>query len=926
VTEVIAPMAPNALAQRARAIKERCYAAWHSDPAEALRCAAEIAALADQSLGSEAAPEVQALAHWTAAIAAIVNGELPGAIGHLDRAREAFERLQLGADAAQVQIPRIMVLSMLGQFEQASDCAQATRDALLAQGDLRSAARVVLNMGSLCYSQDRYAEAARHYREASLWFARVGDREHSVLADLGRGDACSFLGDLDEAEALYRRAAQRASAHGLHVILCSATQALAELEFVRGNYRAALNGLETAIRTFTRMQLPLLRMQAEKALADTYAELNLFEEAGALYAEVEALVEDDPSTHAWLCVHRARLAAMQGRPGDALGALARAQAWFDSSDNSVGAAEVSLARATLAMRAGLWQQAFDCAAQARRCLEALGLPGEHALLAMAAAEVRTGALDHALAHLRQLLESASTPLPVRERSWLWQGRALLAEGRRQQARAAFESAVELAELGLTLLPGDDVQRGYLDARAGAYEELLRLELAATGRADDAVAVLMALERLRARTLSLQLAVGRTPSAALAGNPDLQAERERLDWIYRRSNRHLRESGDEAVSPGLERERQALETRILERQRRARLAQAPHPGAGGTPATDWQRLGTTLQAGQALVAYAQLDGEVFAISLHAGEYRLHRELARQDALDAAVRALRLQLETQRLGAATLSRHGELLERRVRLCLGRLHDMLWRPLEDALQGVQALRIVPTAAVAALPFAAFWDGTRYLVERFDISLLASVAAAFDAPQPPQVEKVLLMADTARLDGSRSELEALARIWPSALVLGGPEMTREALREQAPAAELLHIACHGEFRADSPLFSALLLGDGAFTAMEIEQMRLRRHPVVILSACDTALADAARGDEALGLVRSFLVAGASRVIAGLWQVDDAGTAQWMERLHREIRQHAGTVQTVKLAAQMARVQRGYIAEGVHVWHWAGFVLHGGN
>lgn len=920
-----------ALREQARAIKERCYAAWHSDPAAAIRCANELAVLVLEHPDSAAAREVEALAQWTAAIADIVAGDLTRAVDRLDRARAAFASLSLHVDAAQTRIPMIMALSMLGRFDEAEACAVAARDALVAQGDLRSAAKVVLNMGSLSYSRDRYAEAAQHYLHASAWFARVGDREHSVLADLGRGDACSFLGDLAEAEALYRRAAQRASAHGLHVIYSSATQALAELAFVRGNYREALTGLEAASRSFAALQLPMLRLQAEKALADTYLELNLFAEAEAIYAQASTTLGDDSAFEAWLHLQRARLAAMQGRDAAATAALQQAQESFDRVDNPVGRAEVSLTRATIAMNSAQWSSACAHAAAALECLETLELPSQHALLALAAAELRQGARASALCRLETLLGDPSTPLPVRERAWLWHGRALLAEGRTDGARASFASAVDLAEVGLRSLPTDDVQRGYLDARAGAFEDLLRLELAAE-RAEpgdaSAMAVFTALERLRARSLLLRLAHASRAdtSTDTAETAQACAERERLDWIYRRSNRHLREGTDESPPSGLGLERQALEARILERQRRDRLAAPAQPSAAGDGAPHQARLHVAAAAREALVAYGHLDGEIFAVSRQDGRLRVHRDLVEREELARASHALRLQLETQRLGAVNLARHGELLERRVRHCLGTLYDMLWRPLASALGGVEEVRIVPSAAIGSLPFAALWDGKHYLVERLGICMLASAAATLGSPPRPRVERVLLMADTARLAGSRREVEALAQLWPGARVLGGAALTRKGLQEEAPRADLLHLACHGEFRPDSPLFSALLLGEHAVTALEIEQLPLRQRPIVVLSACDTALSDTSRGDEALGLVRAFLVAGASRVIAGLWQVDDASTADWMTRLHQGIQQFGDSESSggVSLSRVISLIQRQSINQGVHAYHWAGFTLHG--
>jgi tetratricopeptide (TPR) repeat protein len=916
--------------QRARALKDRCYAAWHSDPADAARAAGELEALCVAEANTPDAVEIAALADWTAAIAAIGAGEFTRALERLDRAHTGFIACALLHDAAATQVPKVMTLALLGRFEAAEACATVARDTLVDLGDLGAAARVVLNLGSLCYSRDRYADAARHYRLASAWFARAGDREHSILADIARGDAQSFLGDLDEAESLYRRAALRASAHALHVITATATQALAELALTRGNYRSALDGLQAARREFAALGLPLLVRQVERALADTYLELNLLDEADALYQPLTEVREEEATTTAWVWVQRARIASARGAAGAAAAAFDRATVCFEHMDNDVGRAEVALGRATLAMNAGEWLAARALAADAHARLVALDLPAAHALLAVAAADVRLAASDAALGALRTLLDDPATPLPVRERGWLWHGRALLASGAREAARRSFEHAVELAEAGFARLPADDVQRGYFDARTGAYEELLRLELAASAvRRDDALAVgvLAAVERLRARTLAVELAL---PGCAEPGSDTAttRAARERLDWIYRRSSRQLRDEADEPLPAGIDNERQALERQLLEQFRGARLADHD-PGAARPPiGIDWDAVRESQADDEALVVYGRIDDEIFAISLHERHVRLHRGLATPQAVAAAQAALGLQLDTRRLGAAHLERHGALLLDRTRRALGRLHDLLWLPVAHALGAAAHARIVPCAEFGALPFAALWDGRRYLAEGVATTRLISLAAALDRPPPPVPQCVLLLADTERLAGTRVELDGLAAIWPERSVLGGQDATRDAFRRGAPGADLLHVACHGQFRADSPRFSALHLRDGAFTALELESLRLPRHPIVVLAGCDTGRADTSRGDESLGIVRAFLVAGASRVIAAHWAVDDARTAEWMLELHRELRDAGQQAEPGRrwVTAAVAAIQRRYIARGAHPYDWAGFTLHGGS
>lgn len=507
----------------------------------------------------------------------------------------------------------------------------------------------------------------------------------------------------------------------------------------------------------------------------------------------------------------------------------------------------------------------------------------------------------------------------------------------------------LSEAGRAALPGDDLQRGHLQRHVGAYEELLRLALEDHARAPGeaaAWAVLQALERWRARTLRDRLgpaAAERAASNAPAGRTedrDERAARERLDWLYRRLNRFLHEDGEPEAPAALQHERRALEQAWLERARRWRLAAAGPSAAqsSGAAATgiDASALAAALGDGRALVAYGEIDGELLAVSVVAGQVAVHHPLAPIADLRSALRALHAQLATLRLGHAVLQRHAAQLTARTRRCLQQLHGLVWRPLAPALQGVHTVLLVPGAALASLPFAALWDGRRHLVEDLQLGLLASAelllrgqappaaapAAAATAGAPggvlPAGGEVLVMADTLRLPGAAAEAAALAACWPQARVHAGPAATRAALRRDAPMAAVLHLACHGEFRADSPLFSTLHLHDGALTALDAEGLALAG-PLVALGACESARADATPGDEAIGLVRAFLVAGASRVLGGLWAIDDEATARWMAAFHERLALGQPPAQA------LAGAQRRFIAEGAHPFQWAPFVLHGG-
>jgi CHAT domain-containing protein len=93
----------------------------------------------------------------------------------------------------------------------------------------------------------------------------------------------------------------------------------------------------------------------------------------------------------------------------------------------------------------------------------------------------------------------------------------------------------------------------------------------------------------------------------------------------------------------------------------------------------------------------------------------------------------------------------------------------------------------------------------------------------------------------------------------------------------------------------------------------------LVVLGACESGRADVAIGDEAIGLVRAFQVAGASRVLASLWPVDDAITTRFMTAFYGALRDGASASAALNAAQHAVR------AAHPHPVHWGAFVLYGG-
>jgi len=900
--------------ERAWSLKDRCYEAWSSAPARAVEAAQALRALADGGVAPEAATEVAALADWTGGIAAVIQGDVARAVDCFDRAATGLRAAGKPDPAAQTQVPKIMALSLLGRHDDAVACALATQAELRALGNLGAAARVSQNLGSLQLFRDAYPEAVRHFREAAVLFARLGDTLHSVLADIGMAHALAAMGDFDEAQRIYARARMRAANQGLGLQQALVDEHAGLLHLARGELRQALAGFEAARRRYETLGLPQYMAVAERLLGDAYLDLRLLPEALALFEAAEARFRDAGLVveQAWALKQRGLAEALLGRPG-AADALAAAAALFSAQGNAVGAAAVALARAELAFAQG---DAPAALAGARAVADAYATAGPpsarlraevlaaRALLALGRVAEAGAAFDATLAAAR-----AQQQLPVQVHALTGQGLVATAAGRSADAASAHEAAIELFETLRAALPGDDLRSAFGADHLRPYQERLRMALAS----DTPQAVLLQLDRFRARALDERLA----EAGDHALDDDERQLRERLNWLHRQVQR-LQDEGGAWQRPGEELRR--TEHALLERARRRRAAAGPLgavPVAGGL---DLPALQAALGDHDALVEFGVQDDELFACVVTRAGVTLQRGLAPWPRVLDAVRAVRFQIEALRHGAEPVRRHMAALTARAAARLQQLHTLLWAPLVPLLADRARVLLVPLGPLAHVPFAALHDRGAPLGVRHALALAPSARAALrvlQQPVPP-AQVALALGESSRLPHAAEEAALVARLFPQGRALVGAQATLAALQQQAGTADVLHLACHAEFRSDNPRFSALHLADGALTVELAERLALRPCTVV-LSACETGVAQADAGDEMMGLVRAFTVAGAARVLASLWPVDDAVTRDFMARFYGPLAAGSSPSQALRQA------QAGVRERFDHPHFWAAFTLHGG-
>jgi CHAT domain-containing protein len=224
--------------------------------------------------------------------------------------------------------------------------------------------------------------------------------------------------------------------------------------------------------------------------------------------------------------------------------------------------------------------------------------------------------------------------------------------------------------------------------------------------------------------------------------------------------------------------------------------------------------------------------------------------------------------------------------------------------------------------VPFAALHDGRDALIVRYEITCTPSATAwiAQRAPSPVACGAAALVVGCGgpMLPQVDAEVRAIQQALDGkAQVLLNDQATVHAFEAEAPKAQVVHLACHAQARADNPAFSALHLADGVFTLADAAALPWQAG-LVVLSACETAISRIAPGDEVQGLSRGFLAAGVPAVVASLWSVSDGSTAELMSLFYREL------ARGLLPAAALRHAQRVLAQRQPHPFHWAAFSLHG--
>jgi CHAT domain-containing protein len=836
--------------------------------------------------------------------------------------------------------------------------AQATREFLRAEGLWRSLGNIVRQANALervalvqydrpgDYGWERSIEACR---KSLALYERVGDQRARARVFVLQGLAYRQVGDLQNAAKSYLQALKLAKLLALVSQEWDVLYNMASIHFVTGEYWGGIDYLDRAL------QLAERRKDTERQVKSLLGKSLLMKSMGKYNTAEEFLAlagqrlgkNGDSALWGQINARLSELYDLSGQPDKALDIAKQSLGQRQKAKDYRGEA------VTLSTMALIYQSLKDLS-QAResqeRALSIFRRESYTAEEAIAQANLGGILLDQkdiggAVEHFNQGLALAR-----RQKLRTAEIMALFGLARAEGMRLNRISASRYLEELLVILEAmtrakvsDDDQDIFLRTRHRSYELLtdllIRPEAGSTPLKDLARAF-EATESADWRGLleGLQTAQERWLLHE-QGNPVLLEELWNLQARIKKkeADRRWREANGKSVGTVVR------DLEKLEEERRTAETQLRRSDPWALP----EDLAVPVRLRE---AQAMLDADTVLLRFRLGEERSFLFFITTNS--AEVYTLPRQAELEEYARRI---HGQMSQRSLPQgaaiqMANELSEKLFGPVAGRL-GTKRLVIVPDGGLNMVPFVGIpdpssrrpgRDGWREpLLKRHEIVVVPSVSVLkairkMAASRKPPTKLLALLADPEflpnheRLPYSRGEAD---KIWNlvdherSLKALGPQASLRLVLSKPFGDYSIIHIATHAESHPKIPQLSSIILSqvdgagmrvDGELRFDDIRNLYLRSD-LVVLSACETALGEHVEGEGWVGLGHGFLYAGASRVVASLWNVNDRAAADLMEQFYK------GMFVDHLTQAQALRKAQLWMAEKARSpYYWAGFQIQG--
>ncbi|MEV5150973.1 CHAT domain-containing protein [Streptomyces werraensis] len=776
-------------------------------------------------------------------------GDMRLALRHLRRARDWAARAGSADREADVLATLGVALVHSGRTRQGLDAlGRGVR-----RGTGHTRARVLFRRAYSWWVLGHHKEALEDVRRAVPVLRQAGDVIWTARALTLRATVHLALGAVERAEADFASAEDLWAATDQEHDKADAVESRGLAAYRSGDVPAALRLLDEAEERYAKLGTPtfMLSIRRCEVLMAAGLAAEALAEADTAIAELDS-IGGQSTRKAELLLAAARAARQADDPATATARAGPAVRLFAGQRRTWWEAHARLvligARHAAGKRSG--RLVRDAAAAAERLAE-LGAPAApEAFLLAGRIALDLGRTADAERHLAVAARSRHNGPPL-ARMTGWAAQAL-----RARAAGSTRGVLEACRRGLGVLDDHRMTLGASELRARATAqgaELAALAQQAALRSGGPRRLLVWSERWRATALS-------APPTRPPADPELLSHMTAYREIAARAEETRMEG---RPVPALEREQRRLEQAI-----RSRTLHMRGEAHGDDTRFDAGRLLEELGDGVRLVELAVVDGRVQV--LLCGQGRVRRFEA------GWLAAAETEAEHVQAGLRRLAHPGAEARLPVVEAAGRrLEELLLGPAAAHL-GDGPVVIVPPGRLHRVP----WALLPSLRERV-VSVSPSAGSWLRAREtrPPWGGRKVLVRGPGLATGG-AEVTRLADRYDGATVLEHRDASVPRVLAELDGAGLAHIAAHGTFRTDGPMFSSLRMADGPLIVHDFE--RLGRSPYrIILSCCDTARFATVGADELLGLVTALLPLGTAGVVACSAPVNDAAVVPLMLALH---------------------------------------------
>src|SRR5712671_4869978 len=810
-----------------------------------------------------------ALALRAKANALFASDDNLGAVEHHDQAFKIYEALKNWKEAARTLSNSIQPLILLGEYDRAFAASERARQIFTQLGEERRLASLDNNVGNIFHRQDRFEEALAHYERACKALTAFEDWEHVAVTLHNMAMCLINLNDFPRSLDCYQKARELCIRYDLPRLRDQADYNIAYLYYFRGEYSRAIEMLLATRRSCETSGDVYRFALCHLDLSDIYLELNLSEEAREMAHEGFQRFEKLNMGYeaAKTLANEATALGQQGKTVQALERFAKAREMFAREKNLVWPWLLDLYQGLLLFHEGRYFEARRLCAAAVEFFDGTPLTGK-ALLArlllarialqvgdLAAAEAETNAAVAKLSNLQAPVLAYQTHLLL--------GQIAGNRGDRVAAYAAYQEARKALEALRTRLHSEELKIAFVKNRMQVYEAMVALYLDPANNEISADEVFSCIEAAKSRSMiEMIFQSGQSLPMGEEGQSEFVRKirnlPEELNWYYHRMELEQLRPEDKSQEriERLQREAQAHENELL-RALRELPAQEREIAALEAP-SDFcvAKLQASLPPATLLVEYYSTGDRLLAAVVSRGGIEIV-PVSVVSRVTNLLHFLRFQFAKFRMGTAYTERFAQPLLHATLGHLEGLYRELIEPIRGRLAGTHVV-FVPHGPLHFLPFHALRNGTEYLCDAYTVSYAPS-ATLFGLCQQKAASNshnsLVFGIPDERAPFILSEVQSVAALLPHTELFVGSQATAQVLRERGPGAGLLHVATHGMYRQDNPMFSAIKMGDAYLNLYDLYQMRLGAK-LVTLSGCATGMNFVAEGDELLGLQRGLFCA----------------------------------------------------------------------